>query len=260
MPCQRFLLIGFPLLLLLALPQTVRAGDHEPPRPDDRVIFDLAAEDWVTTKTARVIVNVEAAVTGSTAGTMRGDMAKAVNDMVKADWRLTSFTRSQDQTGLERWSASYEARVPENALSGLGENAKKLSKAGMQLAINAIDFSPTLEETQAMYGALRTQIYKSANEQLAALNAAMPNRNYRIATINFSGDNEGVAPPPPMPVVMRGYAASASAPMMAHGGAEAAPMERAEKVTVTARIVLASAPPVVSAVAPSPVATPAAPR
>jgi len=255
MPRQRFFLMGLALLLLV-MPQTVRADDREPPRPDDRVIFDLAAEDWVTTKTARVVVNVEAAVTASTAGTMRGDMAKAVSDLVKADWRLTSFTRSQDQTGLERWSASYEARVPENALGGLGENAKKLSKAGMQLAVNAIDFSPTLEETQAVHGALRTQIYKNANEQLAALNAAMPGRSYRIATINFSGDNEGVAPSsPPMPVVMRGYAANAAAPMMAmaNGGPDSSPMERAEKVTVTARIVLASAPPL-------PVAMPAAPR
>lgn len=238
-------------MFLLAPSHAAHAEEREPPRADDRVIFDLAAEDWVATKTARVLIGVEAAVTGNTAGTMRSDMAKAVNDLVKADWRLTSFSRSQDQTGLERWSASYEARVPENALGGLGENAKKLSKAGMQLAVNAIDFSPTLEETQAALGALRTQIYKSANEQLAALNAAMPGRNYRIAAINFTSDNEGVAPPPSMPVVMRGYAAASSSMVSAvNGSAESVPMERAEKVTITARIMLASAPPVATSATP----------
>ncbi|NTU76777.1 MAG: hypothetical protein HGA90_03040, partial [Alphaproteobacteria bacterium] len=170
--------------LLLTAPVSARADE---PKPDDRVVFDLSAEDWVTTQTARVTASVEAAVTAATTGTTRAAMTKAVNDLVKADWRLTSFNRSQDQTGMERWSANFEARVPENNLGGLNENAKKISKPGLQLSVQNIDFSPTLGETQAAMGVLRTQLYKSANEQLAALNAALPGRGYRIATIDFTG-------------------------------------------------------------------------
>ena len=206
------------------------------PKPDDRVTLTLAAEGWVTTKTARVTVNVEAAVNGANEGGMRADMIKAVGDVAKTDWRMTTFNRSQDQTGLERWSAGFEARLPENELGGLDDNAKKASKAGMQISVGEIDFSPTLDETEAAKAALRAQIYKSAADQLAALNAALPGRNYRIGSIDFM-DN-GFVVPHPMP---RG-------PMMANAmampgtAAPDMPAERSEKVTLTARVVLAASP------------------
>jgi hypothetical protein len=227
------------VIALLLIGSNVRAEDM--PRPDDRVIFDVSGEDWVMTKTAHVSINVEAAVSDKNAGTMRGDMVKAVNDLAKSDWRLTNFNRSQDQTGLERWSASFEARLPENTLNGLGDSVKKASKPGLQLSVGDIDFSPTLEEMEAARGGLRTKIYKEVNDQLAALNAAMPGRTYRIAMINFTGNSDEPGPMP-MPRVVRGQAnmvmqtaAMASAPA-------APPMERAEKVTLNARVVLATVP------------------
>lgn len=231
---QRFLILALATMVLLS--SAARA--EEAPRPDDRVIFDLSGEDWVMTKTAHVSVNVEAAVSDKNAGTMRADMIKAVNDVAKGDWRLINFNRSQDQTGLERWSASFDARLPENQLNGLGDNAKKLSKAGMQLSIGDVDFSPTLDEMEAARGALRAKLYKQVNDQLAALNTALPGRNYRIAVINFSGtgDEPLLAP---MPKVLRGQAnmmmATAAAPA-------AAPMERAEKIILNVHVIFAALP------------------
>jgi len=228
------------LIVAATLPAFVaQAQDMPMRRMDDQVMLDLSAEDWVTTKTARVMVNVEAAVNASNSGTARGEMIKAVNDLVKADWRLTGFNRSEDQTGLERWSATFEARVLENQLNGLGDSVKKLSKAGMQLAIGSIDFSPTLEEMEAARGALRLQIYKQASEQLAALNGAIPGRNYRISMINFTN---GEMPMAPMPHVVRGMSMLASATPVSSSMAESTPAERAEKVTLTARVVFAAPP------------------
>ena len=231
-------LIAF--VVLLGLPAAASAQDMYHPgfKPDDRVMFDLSAEDWVTTKTAHVTVNVEAAVTANTAGSTRTDMTKALDSLAKADWRLTSFERNQDQTGMERWSASFEARLPESALGGLNESAKKLSKAGLQLSVNDIDFSPTLDEMETARGGLRAQIYKMANDQLAALNAAMPGRNYRIALVDFTGGG-GMAPVPQVmrahPGVMMAMASPAVAP-------EPPPVtaERAEKISLNARIVFAA--------------------
>jgi uncharacterized protein YggE len=164
-------------------------------------------------------------------------MIKAVNDIAKADWRLTSFNRSQDSTGLERWSAMFEARLPENELNGLNDNAKKVSKAGMQVTLGDINFTPTLAEMEAARSALRTQVYKNVSDQLAALNAALPGRGYRIGVINFATSEEE---PRPMPHVVRGMLAMANAPE----SAPQPPMERAEKITMTARVVLAALPPV----------------
>jgi len=234
----------FPVLLLAFAFSSFNAraaDDSHGHRPDDRVMFDVSAEDWVTTKTAHVTVEVEAAVSASTAGTTRAEMTKTVDSLAKADWRLTSFNRSQDQTGLERWSATFEARVAETDLNGLGETAKKLSKAGLQLSIADIDFSPTLQEMEAARASLRTQVYKIANDQLTALNASLPGRAYRIALINFTGDEDNAQP---MPRIVRGrpgvvmnmaMAAPAAAP-------EPAPVERSEKVTLNARVVFATLP------------------
>ena len=227
------------LLFSLALINFSARAD-EMPRPDDRVIFDISGEDWVTTKTAHVTINVEAAVSASGAGNMRGDMIKAVNDVAKGDWRLTSFNRNQDQTGLERWSAMFEARLPENELNGLADTAKKFSKAGMQLSVGDINFTPTLEEIEAASSALRIQIYKSANDQLTSLNNAIPGRNYRIGMINFTTTSDE---PAPMPRVVRGQANM----MMMQAGVSAVsapapspPLERAEKIMLTARVVYAA--------------------
>ncbi|HUY68631.1 MAG TPA: hypothetical protein VMV79_04960 [Alphaproteobacteria bacterium] len=211
--------------------------------PQDQVIFTLSAEDWVTTKTAHVTIAVDAAVKGSETADARADMLKAVNALAPADWRLTSFARSQDQSGLERWNAGFEARLPESDLGGLGDKTRKLSKPGMQLAIGTIDFTPTLAETEAARGALRDKIYKMAQDQLEQLNTALPGHNYHIALIDFTGGTSGGGEPP-MPRVFHGPLmngmAMAASEATATSTPEQPPIERAEQITMTARVVLAA--------------------
>ena len=228
------------LLALLLLCAALPAQAEEGYKPDDQVAFDLSAEGWATTTTARVTVNVDAAGAGSTSGTMRDDMQKAVNNLVKTEWRLINFSRSQDQTGLERWNASFEARVPENQLGGIHDTAKKLGKAGLQLTIADIAFDPTLAEIETVKAKLRADLYKQIGDQLAALNTAFPGRQYRVGAINFN--SMGMPPMmPPRPMMMK-------ATMAVAGGAEgmdyAAPMERAQKITQQVQIVFAALPPV----------------
>ena len=201
---------------------------------DDSVTFTVSAEDWVTTKTARVTVNVEAAVSDKNAGSMRGEMTKTVAGLAKGDWRITSFNRSMDQTGLERWSAQLEARLEEGELNGLAEAAKKASKAGMQLSVSDIDFTPTLDETEAAKAALRTKIYKQVNDQLASLNTTLPGRNYRIAGIGFAS-NGMVA----MPMANRGVMMKAMT-MAAPAAPQEEDVERAQKITMTATVTLSA--------------------
>lgn len=234
--------ISFILLLIaLIVPSSIQAQDLHPfSKPDDTVSLSLSAEDWVTTKTARVVVMIEAAVSSSNAGSMRAEMMKSVNELAKADWRLTSFNRSLDQTGLERWSTSLEARLPESDLSSLNDNSKKLSKAGMQLSIGQIDFSPTLEETETTRAQLRTKIYKDINDTLSTLNTAFPGRNYRVGNIEFNTDNV-IVPTPMIPGrsnMMKAVSMLASAPAVSSDAA----MERSEKIVLTAQVTFAANP------------------
>ncbi len=235
---MRFFLLAFAFFASLVLP----AFADERPKRDDIVSYDITAEDWVTTKTARVTLSVEASVTASNAGAMRTEMTKAVTDAAKADWRLTEFNRTLDQTGMERWSVSFESRLPESALNGLPDSVKKASKAGMQIKVADIDFSPTLDETEAARTALRTKLLKSAGDQLAALNSALPGRGYRIAEITFD----------PQFATMRGgfRAKSMDNAMMMTAAApapESASQERAQKLVMRAHIVYAAAPPAAAA-------------
>ena len=176
----------FALLSLFILIPSAFAQDQI--KPDDVISYDLSAESWVVTKTAHVVLEVEAAVSASTAGSARADMTKAINEAAKADWRLTGFNRMLDQTGMERWSLSFEARLPETALGGLRDAVKKASKAGMQITVSGMDFTPSHDEMEAARADLRAQIFKQAAEQLASLNTTLPGRNYRISQIAFETD------------------------------------------------------------------------
>lgn len=229
----RSIMLAF-ALLVFSLP--ANAADEA--KPEDSVVITLSSEGWVTTQTARVTVAVEAAVNDNTSASTRAEMLKAVENLSKADWKLISFNRRQDQTGMERWSARFEARLPENQLSGLGDLAKKQSKAGMQLSVASIDFTPTLEEMENTYGNIRTQIYKDAVEQLAEINSAIPGRNYRIALINFVDGNDGQAIRPMMQ--MRAKNMSFAAESDSAGAASS--MERSEKIALTAKVIFAATP------------------
>ncbi len=212
-------------------------------KPDDRVSFMLSTEGWATTTTARVVVSVDAAVSGAAAGNARADMQKAVGNIAKADWRLTDFSRSQDTTGLERWNASFEARIPESELGGIHDAAKKASKAGMQLTVQEVAFDPTLAEVETVKAKLRADLYKQANDQLGTINVAIPGRQYRITAIDFMNNSM-----PPMAPMMRPMMMAKNMAMAASEGVamaeDGANMQRAEKIVMMAQVYYGAVAPV----------------
>lgn len=225
------------LLVLLALfPLAAAANDF---KPDDMVVTSLATEGWVTTKTARVMVSVNAAVTASSAGTTRDAMLKAVQQLgPKGEWRITSFNRSQDATGMEQWYANFEARLPEVDLGGINEKAKGASKPGMQLSVAQVDFTPTLDETEAVRADLRKKIMEQAAKELAAINGTLNGRTYRIAAINFGGMHAPMPMMAPRAMMMKAMADGAVAE-----SAGEAPVETAQKIQMTATVTYAALAP-----------------
>lgn len=245
------------LLAAALLPLLLCAPAHaEEIRPEDKVSYDVTVEDWVATKSARVSLAVYASVSAATSGTARDEMTKAVAAIAKAEWKLTGFNRGQDNTGMERWTALFEARLPESSLGGLTEAAKKASKPGMQLSVAAIDFSPTLEEKESVRATLRTKIYKIAAEQLPQLNGTLPGRSFRISDIYFAPDENVVTDDVVPASSYMGGRAKRAMVMATSSMAEPVPeqesapdLKKSEKIRMSARISFAAAPPAAAAAA-----------
>jgi hypothetical protein len=208
----------------------------QPPPVMDEVTLELSAEDWVVTETALVTVVADAAAADAQAGVARGDLLAAVSGLVpQAEWRIVSFDRFTDQAGLDRWQAVAQARLPETEVGGLGEKARELSRPGLQIRVRSIEFTPTLAEVEAVRARLRAEIYRRADEEIAALERSFGDRDFRIGAIRFQ--ESGM---PPMPVQA----------MMSRGGvpeamdkAAAAPVSVSEKLRVTAFVSLSALAP-----------------
>ncbi len=224
--------VALSLTAPLALAQTVMA-----PRPDDTVSLSLTTEDWVQTQTVRTVLAVDAAFPGADAGKVRTEILGAVKKLADGvDWRFTRFDHNDDASGLERWNATLEARLPEAQLSGLSDRAKQASKPGLQVTFQQADFTPTLAETEAVKAKLRGDMYKKINDALAQLNQAEPDRKYRMMNVNFN-DN-AVTSRPANNLMM-----AAAPAMRAKSGGEDESFERSEKLQLNANVTFAAVAP-----------------
>lgn len=163
----------------------------------DEIVLHLAAEGWVETKTARVVAVADVAIAAEDRNAVRERMMAALKKLAPdAEWRVSQFNRSQDTAGLERWRVTAEARLPETALGGLDERAKQQSQPGLQLRIQAIQFTPTLEEREAALADLRAQIYEQAKAEATRVAKLWPQRNFRVARIEIGGPVYRTLPAP----------------------------------------------------------------
>ena len=212
---------------------------------------NLSTEGWVQAKAARVTVSVNAAVVGDKASGTRDAMIKTVSDLAsktaeKIEWRLTSFNRDQDQTGIEQWSAIFEARLPESDLGGIHQKAKAASKAGMQVAVQGIDFSPTLAEYEAVRTELRKNLMLLAAKELETINATYADRKFRISQISFGGASPIMTPQVMMMKrgMVQGMMAQASAPEMDGVVGSSGGVETSQKIEMNASVTFAALAPV----------------
>jgi hypothetical protein len=173
----------------------------------DRIVLELATEGWVETQTAEVIVAVNATISQEQAAGVRADILKTLQTLApKADWRITTFNRNADRSGLDSWYVQAQARIADTQLDGMRQAAEKTSKPGMQISINAINFTPTLAEVEATRASLRGDLYKSAQAELEQVNQAFPGSPYHIGVINFTSQPIG-------PMIQQDSVAYARAPM-----------------------------------------------
>jgi hypothetical protein len=227
-------LIAVVALIFASLAGVARADDRPTDAPRDAMVMTLAAEGWVETKTARVVAVADVAIAAENRATVRERMTGVLKKLAPdAEWRISRFDRSRDSAGLERWSTTAEARLPETALGGLDERARGLSQPGMQVRVQAVQFVPTLAERETALNGLRENIYEQAKAEADRLSELWPDRGYRVARVDFMADNPPVRPLPYAAAAAPSRAASSDA---ADGDAWLAV---AQKLTLRAQVTIA---------------------
>lgn len=216
-------------LLSLFIMQPVLADTSFEPLLN-QVTLQLNAEQWVTTKTALVTVGVNASVADGGVEKIQADVLAKLNQISnKSEWHLTSFNRSQDQSGLERLQITAETRLPSAELSGLRAKAKAISKPGETFSLDNIEFTPSADELRDANINLRNDIYQQAKIELANLAKYYPDQKFYLHNVNFLGL---VAYPQPQNAMLMKVAASPAKSNLSVG----------DKLQLSATVVLAAAP------------------
>lgn len=199
----------------------------------NRISLQFQAEQWVTTKTALVNVNVNAAVAGLGIEKLQNEIIQTLTRLSdKGAWHIVSYNRSLDQSGLESIQIVAQARLPQTELANLRERAKAISKPGETYSIDSVLFTPSVDELHTAQVALRNNIYLQAKAELDNLNKLYPDQKYYVHQINF------MTAPPIQPMAMEANALMARMPQRP----QSQPMSIGNKVQLQATAILASTP------------------
>lgn len=151
----------------------------------DKVFFQVSANQWVSTQTALLTVNINATLNNADLVQARADIMGRLTKIADGEWHLTQFDRSQDSSGLEKLFVEAQARIPQASLTNIYQNAKDNSKPGATYTISAVEFKPGLQEIQQIKSQLRQRLYQQVNEELARLNKVYTNQNYTVSKVSI---------------------------------------------------------------------------
>lgn len=183
-------------------------------KPDialDKITFQVTARQWVSTRTALLVVGVNITLTDSDLAKARADIMDKLAKIAKGDWHIVQFDRSQDSSGLEKLTVRAEVRVDQSLLSHVYQNAKAVSKPGANYEVSTIEFQPSLAEIQKAKAELRETLYQKAMEEMARINKIFTGQSYSLNRLFFQ---DGEIQPQP-----KAYRAQETVNMMAMGSA-----------------------------------------
>ena len=205
------------------------------------VTLQLSTEQWVATKTALVTIGVNASMSGNGLEKAQNEVLSKLNQISsKGEWHIVSFTRTLDQSGLEKVQISAQARLATSDLSGLRDKAKAISIPGETFTLDNVEFVPSEQDLRDANATLRNDIYQQAKNEITNLNKLYPDQKYYIHSVNF----QNIVQPMPMAMpmaqnamFMRGSVASNIA-----STANANNIAVGNKLNLSASVVIASAP------------------
>lgn len=150
------------------------------------VTMPLTAEQWVISKSAQVTVGINAAVSDSGLEKIQDEILQKLSQISnQGDWHIISYDRVLDKTGLEHLQFTGQARIPTNALNGLRDKAKSISKPGEVFTVDDIQFTPSAAELRDANTILRADIYQQAKDEIARINKLYPEQRFYLHQIDF---------------------------------------------------------------------------
>lgn len=150
------------------------------------VQMQLSAEQWVSTHSALITVAVDETLVNKSVGEVQQALLKNLASLARADWHVTSVNLSTGESGLQKMHVMAQARVSNNAVSGLQQRVKSLSKAGRQFTLASVSFAPSMQALATASVSLRQQIYQQAKAELAQLNKDYPKQHFFIHQMSFN--------------------------------------------------------------------------
>lgn len=151
----------------------------------NKVVLQLQAEQWITTKTALVNVIVNAAVADRGIEKIQNDVMQKLKQLADGDWHILSYDRQLDRSGLESLQIVAQARLMQNQLGNLRDKAKAISKPGETYTIDAVQFTPSDEEIRQANFNLRQEIYQQAKLEMDTLNKTYTDQKFYVHEVNF---------------------------------------------------------------------------
>jgi hypothetical protein len=143
----------------------------------------------------------------------------------------TEARLKSDPSGLERLSFLAEIRAPEGRLPGLHAGAAQLSRPGLRLRVQTVDWAPSLAALEAARAEARAALYQRAAEEAARARARL-GLPYQVGNLTLTP-----APVVPPALHLRAQAAEET-PVPEPPEPPVPPLPRAARVTLTATVVL----------------------
>lgn len=182
---MKFILAFFISFLSIMAPLTALSAHGKAHSDINKVIYRVSGEQWVTTDTVNVLVGINATLDKAGLSKARHEIMGNLQKIANGTWHITRFDRSQDSSGLERLSVQAEARLAQDGLSNLRDNAKKVTHPGTKYRISQIDFTPSFQEVEKQRQTLRQQLYQQVKAEIARLNGVFPQQHYSLKRLNF---------------------------------------------------------------------------
>ena len=235
-------LLPVALALLVAAAPAAQAAERDPHRGQaTRVVLELVEEGWVASDTARAMVAIDTAVRPENVARAPADIQAAIDGLADADWRVTSFMRRRDETGLPRWRVLAEARLDAAAVSRLNDRAEDASEPGFRVSVIGLDYSPTLDEREAALADLRTAIRTRAEAERIRLARELGTLDWRIGRVDTTAERF-VADRPMMMTTAETSRAVAAAPKSGGNDPAAPGLPVAERLMLSAKVLLVGTP------------------